>query len=180
MALRRSVLERGELFSGYHPELERVHIQNGQELQSILKEFGWPDPQRFGPTAPKNAWHITIHAISLPALMREVLELVQKENLGVPASHVAMLEDRVRVLSGKRQLFGTQFDWNQEGMLAPNPIEDQESVDARRTSVGLEPLADAIARMRRQAESEGDSPPADIAQREKEYQAWRKRVGWAD
>lgn len=54
-----------------------------------------------------------------------------------------MLEDRVRVADGKPQLYGTQLANNP---LRFEPIEDEAHVDARRSSVGLPPMAE-YARM---------------------------------
>lgn len=39
--------------------------------------------------------------------------------------HVAMLEGRIRCNEGKRQRYGTQFDWDKDGLLSPHPIDDE-------------------------------------------------------
>ena len=58
---------------------------------------------------------------------------------------IAYLEDRVRVNTGRGQIYGTQFreTRNEEGIVVayePKPIEDIEHLDDRRISVGLEPF----------------------------------------
>ena len=62
-------------------------------------------------------------------------------------------------------------------MLSPWPIEDPEGVDARRTAVGLPPLADRIAQARKSAQG---SVPPDYARRQAEMRAWSKLVGWIE
>jgi hypothetical protein len=53
---------------------------------------------------------------------------------------IAVLEDRVRVLAGNNQLYGTQMDFV-NGKYVPLPIEDSSRVNRRRESVHLPPLA---------------------------------------
>ena len=66
----------------------------------------------------------------------------------VCASHIAYLDDRLAVAFGKAQHYGTQLRLGPDG-LEPLPIEDPESVDERRMSVGLEPLAEYVETARR-------------------------------
>lgn len=58
---------------------------------------------------------------------------------GASARDLAYLEDRVRVRSGRRQIYGTQFGPICGGN-QPYPIEDEQHVDERRKVVGLEPM----------------------------------------
>jgi hypothetical protein len=53
---------------------------------------------------------------------------------------VAVLEDRVRMLSGRKQLYGTQLT-SVDGKLVPLAIEDSAHVDLRREGALLPPLA---------------------------------------
>ena len=82
------------------------------------------------------------------------------------------------MFEGREHTFGTQFDWSADGLLSPAPIADPENVDERRASVGLPPLAETIAKMRADAAAEGETAPADLAQRRVDFEAWAHRVGW--
>ena len=53
---------------------------------------------------------------------------------------VAVLEDRVRLMSGRKQLYGTQLI-SVDGRLVPAAIEDSAHVDLRREGANLPPLA---------------------------------------
>jgi len=53
---------------------------------------------------------------------------------------VAVLEDRVRLMSGRKQLYGTQLVMS-DGRLVPAAIEDSAHVDLRREGANLPPLA---------------------------------------
>ena len=57
-----------------------------------------------------------------------------------------MLEDRVALRTGKRQIYGSQL-WRdpETGEFHVMPLEDPDKVDERRSSVGLGKLADYIS-----------------------------------
>ena len=57
-----------------------------------------------------------------------------------------LLEDRVRMLDGEQQLYGSQLTRGEDGKPMLWPIEDEAHVDERRAGVGLEPLADTLKR----------------------------------
>lgn len=81
-------------------------------------------------------------------------------------------------MEGKAQLYGTNHDWDAAGELNPRPIEEPESVDERRRRVGLEPLAENTRRLRAQAAAEGERPPTDYEQRQREFDEWARATGW--
>lgn len=60
---------------------------------------------------------------------------------------LAYVQDRVLVMSGKPQVYGTQHDIDGNGMAYPFPTAEPERVDALRTEVGLEPLREATKRI---------------------------------
>lgn len=94
----------------------------------------------------------------------------------VPPCQAAYLEDRIRVFEGRKQRYGTQIDSGPDGEPRPHPIEDPDSIDERRSAVGLEPLAVRMAKAER-------VPPLDAderAQWQRNYEAWLRRVGWRD
>lgn len=175
---RDELAAAGTLFDGYHPDMESLHIRNAKELDAIIDAVGWPHRGIAGADGADAAWLIAQHAISLPDFQRKVLRLL-KENAGdVPSAQIAMLEDRIRRFEGKPQLYGTQFDWDENGQLSPGAIEDEANVDARRASVGLNSLQERTDEMRSRAAAEGDKPPADMAKRRRDMESWAKKAGW--
>jgi hypothetical protein len=74
-------------------------------------------------------------------MMREAV----KNNNAQPSS-LALLEDRVALRTGKRQIYGSQINRNQEtGEFYVSPIENPEKVDERRAEVGLGNLQEYIS-----------------------------------
>lgn len=177
---RARLAASGDLFKGYHPEMEAVHDENAALLARVFDAVGWPGRRIYGDDGAAAAFLILQHAIGHPELQRRGLALILD---AVPegqanALDAAYLSDRIAVFEGSGQTFGTQFDWDADGQLSPAPVRDPEELDARRANVGLPPIAESIAHMRANAAAEGDAPPADLAQRRVEFEAWARRCGW--
>lgn len=164
----------GALYDGYDPRIAAVHEKNALRLQEIMAQIGWPTERLVGKRAAEAAWLIAQHAIAHPQFQRSCLKLLAvaaREHL-VPAWQPAMLEDRIRVLEGRPQLYGTQLKPDEHGNMRPHTIEDPEGVDERRRAVSLESLAERLARAKPQP------LPADRERFERDYQEWLIAVGW--
>ena len=180
LRVRAELVESGTLWDTYHPRMEEVHLEHASRLAIILETHGWPDAGRFGDDGEEAAWLILMHSISRPDLMRRGRELLlDAVHRGTARPDLlARLEDRIWTLEGLPQVYGTILDWNEDGVLAPVPIEKEEAVDARRAAVGLPLLAEHVARCREEAVAEGSAPPADRESKSHEYQVWLRRTGW--
>ena len=84
------------------------------------------------------------------------------------------------MLEGTPQQYGTEMDWDDDGVLSPLPIADPVDVDVRRDAVGLGPLAESIEKIRAEARRYGDRAPADRDVRRAAVEAWARSVGWRD
>jgi hypothetical protein len=164
----------GALYEGYHPRMADVHENNALRLQAIMAQVGWPTEGLVGKRAAEAAWLIAQHAISQPEFQRSCLTLLAeaaREHM-VPLWQPAMLEDRIRRFESRPQLYGTQLEPDAHGDMRPYTIDDAERVDERRRAVGLEPLAEILARAKPQP------LPADRERFEQDYQKWLIKVGW--
>lgn len=177
---RTRLAASGELFNGYHPEMEAVHDENAALLTRVFDDIGWPGRREYGDDGAGAAFLILQHAIGHPDLQRRGLTLLLDaipEGQANPLD-VTYLSDRISIFEGGAQTFGTQFDWDANGQLSPAAVRDPETLDERRASVGLPPMAETIAHMRADAAAEGDTAPADLAERRAAYDAWARKVGW--
>jgi hypothetical protein len=118
-----------------------IDTANRNKVMRILDKYGWLGPYEIGDQANRALWlviqHSDIHTQDkyLPKMRKAVK--VNKANI----SELALLEDRVLIGHGKKQLFGSQLQMDtvtQKYKFAP--IEDEVNVNKRRASVGLEPL----------------------------------------
>jgi hypothetical protein len=133
-------------------EIDRV---NTTRLKQIVAQVGWPTVSRVGREASSAAWLLVQHAPDDLDFMRHCLELMKQAEPGeVKLSNVAFLEDRVRILQGRPQLYGTQFCNTGDGY-QPLPIENPDSVDERRSSMELDTLAENVARIRELYSNDG-------------------------
>jgi len=178
--VREELIREGTLFQGYHPRMRDVHERNAARLLAIVKQHGWPGYTLVGEKAAEAAWLVLQHASGNPALQRRCLEMLRDAVIAAEAqpAQVAMLEDRIRCNEGKGQYYGTQFDWDEAGLLSPLPLEDGANVDIRRREIGLPPLEDDILDRRAQAVREGEQAPQDRTARLQEKEAWLRATGW--
>ena len=176
---RERLLKENHLFGTYDEEMQRVHIENAVDLDSIVKTYGWPGISEVGIDGCRLAWVIAQHSICTPELQKGFLRAMDEAaKVGnVPKQQVAMLTDRIRFNEGRAQLYGTVLDWNSLGELNCE-VEDPENVDARRASVGLEPLREALEEHRRAIAAEGGKPPENFEAYKEGANLWAKKVGW--
>ena len=181
-ALRTELAADGSLFGGYHPRMAAVQRQHAERLLAVFETHGWPGTGLVGADGAEAAWLVVQHAVGSPAVMRRGLALltVAAERGEAAWRQVAHLDDRIRVLEGRPQRYGTQHDWDEHGELNPQPIDEAASVDERRAAVGLEPLAAQTRRLRAVATREGEQPPADPHASHAAFAAWAHTTGWRD
>lgn len=178
---REELAEDGSLFDGYNPKMEAVHRRNAARLAAIIEQFGWPGLSLAGEDGAEAAWRIVQHSIGDPAFQRRGLELIKEaaSRGEAPLWQIAYLEDRIRSFEGRPQIYGTQYDWDENGEMSPFPeIEDIERVDERRRAAGLAPLAENTRRMRERVAQTKERPLEDLPKRRAEMDAWAKSVGW--
>jgi len=180
LELRDQLIARGELGNGYNPEMERLHIENAEKLASIIKQIGFPTIDKVGEEANEAAWLVIQHSISLPAFMKKCAEYLKTAvNQGQSKLiHLAYLQDRIAVFEDRPQLYGTQFDWDENGEMSPQAYDEIEKVNERRKSIDLNTLEEQIKIMRQQAIEESESPSTNLAKRRIKYDEWRRKVGW--
>lgn len=164
-----------------HPMMVDLCRRNAERLNAIIDIIGWPTREVIGGACWAPFW-ILLHAIASPGVMRRGLGLLRAaERRGeVVPLHVALLEDRILTLEGKPQQYGTQIDWDDNGVLNPLPLADPDDVDVRRRAVGLGPLTEEIEAIRAEAQSYGECAPVDRAARRVDAEAWARSVGWRD
>jgi hypothetical protein len=174
LEVRERLRVEGTLHDGYNPEMQAVHDANAAELEELAAEHGWPTEGNAGADGAEAAWMIIQHAIGLPDFQRRCLHRLQGAAAAgrIPAWQPAMLLDRIRVLEGKPQVYGTQFDWDAEGNLVASPIEDMARVEERRSAVGLPSFEDTRAAMQSQPK------PPNPAERAARRDEWARKVGW--
>jgi len=125
-------------------DYEVIHRNNEAYIKEVFDKFGWPKWQSsnaFGGT-----YLIIYHSNadmmdqSIPYLKKKISKGVYKWNQHL----VAQLEDRIRMLRGQKQIYGTDFRWlyYEDGTRKAFiwPVEDPNQLDYLRSTVKLAPL----------------------------------------
>jgi hypothetical protein len=175
---RIHLLQENLLSEDYNAEMEKIHIDNARKLKHIIKEIGFPSIPKVGQDAYDAAWLIIQHAISLPIFMKSCLRLMKKEKKDINPVHIAYLEDRICFFENKPQLYGSQFDWDENGVLCPHKYDDLDKVNERRHKLGLNSLQQQTLHLQNLAIVENEIAPTDWLQKQVLFNEWRKKTGW--
>ncbi|OGZ03973.1 MAG: hypothetical protein A2604_02820 [Candidatus Liptonbacteria bacterium RIFOXYD1_FULL_36_11] len=119
-----------------------LDIANNYLINKIIKEDGFPNEKSMGVKALKKFWILVQHQDMDVELQKKCLE-----NCGFGLKEKAYLMDRILVGEGKKQIYGTQFYKNKEGMLVPRPIKDIKNIDKLRKSCNLEAFSKYFQKM---------------------------------
>lgn len=178
--LRAKLMENKTLSNGYNREMKAIHNSNAKRLNRIIDVIGFPTSEKIGEEASNAAWLIIQHSIGQPDLMKKWAALMEIEVKNGQADKInfAYLTDRIAVFEGNPQRYGTQFDWDENGEMSPAKIDEYDKVNERRKAIGLNSLEEQIKVMREKVKTENQRPPKDYEERKREYDEWRKSVGW--
>ncbi|MEO0649366.1 MAG: DUF6624 domain-containing protein [Planctomycetota bacterium] len=161
-AIRSEVLERTARDQGIRAQLGeewdaevvgemlRIDADNTARMHALLPEVGWIDAERFGPEAARGAFLIVQHSGDIPLMLtaREKVRADWEAGL-VSGSQYALLHDRLELMLGRPQVYGSQVqsstdeDGNEVSCLAP--LTDLHGLDERRAALGMGPIADYLA-----------------------------------
>lgn len=126
-------------------DIGRKDSVNLVKVKAILDKYGWLGPDVVGNSGAVTLFLVIQHADQqtqekyLPAMRNAV-----KNGKANPAN-LALLEDRVALEEGKKQIYGSQIGRDEKtGKFYIRPIEDEINVDKRRAAVGLPPLKDYV------------------------------------
>ncbi len=118
-------------------------------LREIVAAHGWPGRALVGEEGARAAWLILQHGDDTAFQEAMLPRLWDAAAAGdVSRADVAMLTDRVLVRRGEPQRYGSSFSML-DGRLVADPIGDLSGLEARRAEVGLPPMAEYVAMMRK-------------------------------
>lgn len=151
--LRREISEVEKEF-GRNSEEMKAHwalIQkkdsiNLIKVQEILDERGWLGPDVIGGKGNMTLFLVIQHAdLEVQEKYLPMMRDAVKKGNARPSS-LALLEDRVALRNGEKQIYGSQIGRNPEtGEYYVSPLKDPLNVDKRRAEVGLPPLQDYVS-----------------------------------
>jgi hypothetical protein len=126
---------------------QKSMIADGKNLKkviAILDKYGWLGPEEIGEEGNSTLFLVIQHSYQdiqekyLP-MMREAVK-----NKKAHAWDLALLEDRVLLGQGKKQIYGSQLTGDGKGSYKLSPVEDEANLNKRRAEVGLQPIEEYL------------------------------------
>jgi hypothetical protein len=126
--------------------IAQCHRDNAEALAAIVARYGWPHADLVGSPASTAAVMILLHSPDLGFRLRcrDLIALATADG-HTPAIHFAYVADQCAVDLGQPQYYGTRIS---PRTLRPYPIRHPQSVDERRSDVGLGPLQEQLQALR--------------------------------
>lgn len=123
-------------------KMRAVDAVNRKRLKEIIAQIGWPSKELVGENASSGAFLVAQHAPDDLEFMKEVFSYIEADYRKQKASpsQYALMYDRIKMVEGKPQRFGTQFNINSSGC-RPWKLEEPQKVDEYRSQMGLDNLA---------------------------------------
>ena len=110
-------------------------------VTQILDQYGWLGRAVVGGQGNMTLFLVIQHSDlkTQEKYLPMMRDAVKKGN--AQAANLALLEDRVALAQGRKQIYGSQIHFdNTTGKYFVAPIDDEVNVNKRRAAVGLEPL----------------------------------------
>ena len=126
-------------------KMTKADKNNLKYVSQLIDRYGWISTDTIGIEGGNTLFMVIQHADSLsqekylPILKQAVKD---KKALG---EQLAMLEDRVLLRRGNKQIYGSQVHWEENTKKwVLSPVEDERNVDKRRAKIGLQRLKDYL------------------------------------
>lgn len=116
------------------------------KIKAILDSRGWLGADTIGEQGSSTLFLVIQH--SDIATQEKYLPMMREavKNGKARGSDLALLEDRVALRQGRKQIYGSQIGKDIKTQLYyVSPLDDPDNVDKRRAEVGLQPLAEYLS-----------------------------------
>jgi hypothetical protein len=126
----------------YDPKIDR---QNLIKVVSLIENCGMPTTKEVSKKQMSAIWLVFQHADNTNR--KKYFPLLKKsaENGDLDKSNIALMEDRILMMDGKPQIYGSQISENRETKKWElYELEKPETVDKRRAEVGLGSLKEYV------------------------------------
>lgn len=130
-------------------KMKTIDKANQQKFKKILKTTKYIGKE-YGEDIQEAAFLLIQHMSKsdLP-IMKSYLTQLKKHINDIPHNQIALLTDRIKNWEGKKQYYGTQFEYI-NGKYKIKPIWNIKEVDKRRKKIGLEPLNEYIEKLQKE------------------------------
>lgn len=131
----------------YISKMINIDKANQEKIKLILDKYGWLEKSKIG-TIASEAYFYTIQHADIELMDKWYPEFKRLADKGeANQRHCAMMEDRLLMWKGKKQIYGTQIsDFRPDKKMSIWPIEHPDSVNQRRKRVGFTSTVEEYAK----------------------------------
>jgi hypothetical protein len=121
---------------------------NTARLTQIFYQIGFPDTAKVGKDGLQAFMTVLQHAPTDELRARALKPITKAFKLKeLPPMAYANFVDRLRLHQGKKQLYGTGFEF-MDGKMILSPTVDLKGLEKRRAKIGLPPMSEAVKMMK--------------------------------
>lgn len=134
-------VQLGVQVDGREPVLGPTAGAMREQLKTLADQRGsvWPTKSVVGAAGTHAVYLLVQRDTGLArAVLHRMMEAGPSESA---AADVATFEDHLRLVWGRKQIYGTQFRLDDRGRVVLAPMEDSAHADLRREDAGLPPFA---------------------------------------
>lgn len=121
---------------------KKVFKENADRMKDLFDKYGFLGWDLVGETGSHNFWLMVQHADHDTkfqyAVLKEMGPAVENNNAFAP--NYAYLTDRVRLNTNKKQIYGTQVRYKENGQAVPKLLMDSLNVNVRRANIAMKPI----------------------------------------
>ena len=123
----------------YLKQMMDIDMENQRNMKIILGKYGWIGQSKIGKKAAEALFFVVQHS-DVVLMEKWYPELKRLADMGeADKIRCAMMEDRLLMWNGKKQIYGTQAaEFREDKKLAIWPIENPKTVNERRRKVGMD------------------------------------------
>jgi hypothetical protein len=147
MAAQKEFGQQSKQVDSLAQEMMYIDSINLIKVTEVLDQHGWVGAEIVGGQANHTLFLVIQHS-NLQTQLKYLPMFREAVNKGkASSSSLALLEDRVALGEGKRQIYGSQIGYDNETEKSyVLPLEDPDNVDKRRAAVGLGPISEYVIR----------------------------------
>ncbi|QHL87175.1 hypothetical protein GU926_06915 [Nibribacter ruber] len=149
--------------NAFFQKMQKVDSVNQAKVLTILKQYGWLPQSKVGQKAAEGIFFVIQHSPLkvIETYLPQMKKLAQEGEASKTLA--AMMEDRLLMFQGKKQIYGTQANTmvTKDGTMAIWPIENPEKVNERRKTIGFSETVEEYARLLKAAYNPKEELPAN-------------------